>query len=887
VFLYTIKFCFSQNYTGILQDTLKQPIAFANVFAYLPDKDSTILTFTQTDIQGKFSLSCSDTNAVLQFAFIGYEAVHIPVKSYKNGSIIVLKPKIFTVQVTEIIEKSSIKQIGDTLIFNADAYRRGNERTVQDLIGRMPGFEVSKEGNISFGGKAVKEVLVEGDKIGQGDYRNVTQKLNAKVIEDVYVIPDYAENPLLADFNENTNLAINLTLKDSYKNQWLFDTDISGGIPELYSIKGNVTAIRTKTKLIADGKFNNIADYPNTDKFYPNNGDVNYISLKPIVPFQLYTSQYPDIENILYEKTNVKSGHVSLIRRFKYGLTLQLTADYYNVQQRYFQTLLQNFFLTNYPVFIQGLQVQRKKEQQFYTGLQITYLPVSLKHRAVYQVHFNLPDIQSANGLIGLQNIVQTEQYRSRYHYHYLEYDYKIKKNHVLLFKTGYRSFDTHSQYQIQPLFNLYVPATDTPVSRLYQNVSLPVQNYNAEIDYVQKKFTLINTFQHEQQTLLTNIDSLPHPSSALLNYQNNMNYRWYTAYSELKVKLYQHPKNKLIKLQASTRLMYGNFRWQQDRTLPYTNKQQFWVLPSVQYSTKITKKLPLMIAYQYQVDIPKIIDFQYAYTFTDFRTLNKGMETWFPRAYHNINVNTMYFNFNRIISIFSFVAYLNTKGRFNTFLTVDSLYTFSSVTNQNTVSHQLIGYFNTTKSYLKLKHRINAKTNVSSIVMPSDFNEFKRTVTNHTYRQSIGLSSIFRKWFEYELCLDYTLMQNRMQLHDLNAKFVANNHRVQPNIKFIFEYKNLMLVYHHFFVQQYVGQRLVQQWHWVNAYANYTHKKLPNWRFGIKGYNLLGLKNITETRLDNNSQIIQVLVLQRRIVLGEVSFYVDTQKKQKKTTSN
>ncbi|MCS7077956.1 MAG: hypothetical protein NZ455_14690, partial [Bacteroidia bacterium] len=180
---------FSQIYTGTLQDTLHQPLAFVNVFTYLPDKDSTVLTFTQTNIQGKFSIHCADTNAILQCALIGYETVHIPLRTYKNGSMITLKPKAFVLNVVEIREKPPIKEIGDTLVFNADAYRKGNERTVEDLIKKMPGFEVSKEGNIAFGGKAVKEVLVEGDRIGQGDYRNVTQKLSARVIEDIYVIP--------------------------------------------------------------------------------------------------------------------------------------------------------------------------------------------------------------------------------------------------------------------------------------------------------------------------------------------------------------------------------------------------------------------------------------------------------------------------------------------------------------------------------------------------------------------------------------------------------------------------------------------------------------------------------------------------------------------------
>ncbi|MCS7028761.1 MAG: hypothetical protein NZ519_08350, partial [Bacteroidia bacterium] len=726
-----------------------------------------------------------------------------------------------------------------------------------------------------------KEVLVEGDRIGQGDYRNVTQKLSARVIEDIYVIPDYAENPLLADFNENTQLALNLTLKDAYKNEWLFDVEADGGYPQLYRAKTNITGIRTKTKLILDGNLNNTADYPNTDKFYPKDADLSPVSVKPVQPFQLYQPRY-DIENMLYERTNIKSAGIQLTQRFRKGFVLQLSANLYDVQQRYFQMLLQNFFLMAYPVLIQGLQVQNKNEQQFYTGAQLTYLPISLKHRAVYQVHFSMPATNTANSLLGLQSLVQTEEYTNRYHYHYLEYDYKLKKNHVILLKARYRNFDTRSQYQIYPLYSLYVPATNTVVSRLYQNLYLPVQNYSAEATYVQKKFTLTHAYLHEQQNLVTNIDSMPNTNTALLNYQNNMNYKWHIAYSDLKAKLHQAPNNKVNKLQASSRFMYGYFVYQQDKTLLYCVRQRFWILPSVQYSVRLTKKLPLMLAYQYQVDIPKISEFQYAYTFTDFRTLQKGMQEWYPRAYHNVNASTMYFNFNKILNVFSFASYSRTKGRFNTFLTVDTLYTFSSVTNENTVSHQAMGYMNIAKSSLTLKHRITAKTNIHSVITPSDFNEFRRTLTLHTYRQSVGIVSIFRKGIDYELYLDYTLTQNRMQLHNFNIKFIANNHRLQPNVKLILDYKNVLLVYHHFWVQQYIGTRLARQWQWANVYIAYSPPKFPHWRFTLKGYNLYGLKNITEIRLDNNSQVIENLVLQQRIILGEVSFYFDTKPKSK-----
>jgi len=873
IFIYTVN---GQNiFTGTLRDTLAQPIPFANIIAYLPDKDSTILAFTQSNTEGKFSISVSDTNAILQFAFIGYEAVHIPVKTFQNGSTVILKPKIFVVQVTEIVDKPPIKQIGDTLVFNADAYRQGNERTVEDLIKKVPGFEVKNDGKISFGGKPVQEVLIEGDKIGQKGYENITQKLNAKVVEDIYVIPDYENNPLLADINENAKLALNLTLKEAYRNHWLGSIQANGGTPQRYAGDANITGLRKKTKLILDGNYNNVPIFPAKNSFYPQDEAHSGLVMQPKEVFQLYPKSMA-IPEIMYQKNKSGSGGVMLTQRFKRSCILNFSTDYHDVQQSYFQTLFQTFFLTNYPVFVQGLQLFKQDKKEFYTGAKFTYLPLSLKNRIVYEGYFSQSSIQSMNGMLGLTSILQNEMYRNKYHHHALEYDYKIKNGHVLLSKFRYQNIDNRSQYRLLPLFSngLYIPATNIPTSSLYQNYRLPVQNYSAEVNYVQKKYILSTAYLSEQQQLFTHIDTL----SDIKNdwkYSNNMVYRWQAAYIEVKSKLYQNQKEKKKKLQANARMMYGHFAYKKDTALSLQVRQKIWLLPELLWSMVVFKKLPLIFSYQYKVNVPQIQDFQHAYTFSDFRTLKKGTSDWFPNPVHAFSLNSMYVNLKKGLVVFSLLSYAYNQGRFNTLLTVDSLYTFSSITDKPSHSQMAMAYFNIGKSLVSIQHRLKFKTSLVSIITPAEFGEFEVKNTMHNFQPSVGISSVFTKWFNYEFNIDYRLNQNRMQLFNQTFVLVVNNHTLQPNLSLIFRYKTLLsATYQHYFTQQYAGTRLVQSFHWANTTLNYTPKKFPRWQFGIKAYNLYGLKSLTETYAGNNQQTIQTIQLQPRIILGEVNVY-------------
>src|SRR5581483_2435280 len=104
--------------------------------------------------------------------------------------------------------KVSVKR--DTVSFSADAFMDNSEKVVEDLLKKIPGIDIAKDGSITVNGKKVERILVEGDDLFKKDYAVLSRNLSADVIDKVQVIDNYTSNVLLKGLVSNDNKVINL-----------------------------------------------------------------------------------------------------------------------------------------------------------------------------------------------------------------------------------------------------------------------------------------------------------------------------------------------------------------------------------------------------------------------------------------------------------------------------------------------------------------------------------------------------------------------------------------------------------------------------------------------------------------------------------------------------
>ncbi|MES2515750.1 MAG: TonB-dependent receptor [Bacteroidota bacterium] len=247
---------YSQKLTisGNLQDTVaKTPLSNAIVMA-VKLMDSTLVGFTRSDENGLFKLKPIplDTYQVIishpKFADMGYFIFGDKKNLEYDFGKIILQPKNVTLdEVTIFAFKDPIYYKGDTLVYTADSFKTKANATVEDLLKKLPGLKVDKDGKITSQGKAVDKVLVDGDEFFGADPTMATKNLAASSIESVQVYEKKSDDVANSSTGEETQKILNLKLKDEAKKGYFGKISAASDFQNFH--EGEVLANYFKKKL--------------------------------------------------------------------------------------------------------------------------------------------------------------------------------------------------------------------------------------------------------------------------------------------------------------------------------------------------------------------------------------------------------------------------------------------------------------------------------------------------------------------------------------------------------------------------------------------------------------------------------------------------------------
>lgn len=227
--------------------------------------DNKILKTVYADANGKFKFEQVQTGQYgIAINDLEFEAAiqNVVVEVSSNSEIqiqIHINPRI--VELNEaFISRQKIKEKGDTIVFDAQLFTKGNEKVVEDLLKNIPGLEVDQSGSISINGKEIEKVMIEGDDFFEKGYKMVTQNMPSQAIDKVEVLQNYSHNSLLKGFEESNKVALNLTLKEGSKSQWFGEIYALNAVyPENnYNIDGNLMSFGKKNKHYFLTNFNDL-----------------------------------------------------------------------------------------------------------------------------------------------------------------------------------------------------------------------------------------------------------------------------------------------------------------------------------------------------------------------------------------------------------------------------------------------------------------------------------------------------------------------------------------------------------------------------------------------------------------------------------------------------
>ncbi len=254
-----------QTYTlkGSVKDTLNGvPLPLSSV-VLISAKDSNIVAYTRADSAGNFMLAADkEGKYLLRITFPSFADYVDKVNLNKTVTDVGMVPMVSKEHLLKefVLTKqiSAIKIKGDTTEYVADSFKVKTGANVEDLLKRLPGIEVDKNGQITAQGETVQKILVDGEEFFSDDPKVVTKGLQANVVDKVQVYDKKSDQAEFTGVDDGQKTkTINLKLKEDKKKGFFGKLDAGGGTDNYYQEQGMLNAFKGKRQVAAFGILSN------------------------------------------------------------------------------------------------------------------------------------------------------------------------------------------------------------------------------------------------------------------------------------------------------------------------------------------------------------------------------------------------------------------------------------------------------------------------------------------------------------------------------------------------------------------------------------------------------------------------------------------------------
>jgi len=258
--------------TGKLIDKeTKKPVPLANI-RVLQQRDSSFVNGQASRNDGSFSIPVHYGSYIVHISFLGYDDVfkHVQVSASNPIAVldtIFLRQTDFKLSEVIITEKApEVRVKGDTLEFNAGSFKVTESAVVEDLLKKMPGVEIDKDGKITVNGREIKKIMVDGKEFFSSDPKVASKNLPAKMVEKVQVLDKKSEMAEMTGFDDSDEeTVINLVIKQGMKEGLIGNAFAGYGSKDRYEGNAMVNYMRNQNQFTFIGGLNNTNNAGFTD----------------------------------------------------------------------------------------------------------------------------------------------------------------------------------------------------------------------------------------------------------------------------------------------------------------------------------------------------------------------------------------------------------------------------------------------------------------------------------------------------------------------------------------------------------------------------------------------------------------------------------------------
>lgn len=267
LFWFTIVHAQKGSISGRLLDTAQHKNISLATITIFSAADTAIITYRLSNENGEFKVGSLPLDKGLRFivSYSGYEAYRKEFTlSAANPEMrfdsIVMQPSSKELDdVVVLAERPPVVMRNDTIEFNANSFKTLPNALVEDLLKKLPGVQVDKDGNITVNGKPVNRIMVDGKNFFGSDPKMASRNLPANIIDKIQVTDDKEELERSGDNNlNNVGKVVNIKLKKGVKKGLFGKVYAGGGTDDRYEAGGIANIFRDTLQVSILGYANNL-----------------------------------------------------------------------------------------------------------------------------------------------------------------------------------------------------------------------------------------------------------------------------------------------------------------------------------------------------------------------------------------------------------------------------------------------------------------------------------------------------------------------------------------------------------------------------------------------------------------------------------------------------
>lgn len=871
--------------TGVVTDSVGTPLELASVIASIKGTGK-VEAYSITNKEGKYQLRLSTKDTmVLKVSFLGFapQSKELLITD-DTGSIVhdfILKSKANELEGVEVVSEIPITIKGDTIVYSADAFTNGTERKLGDVLSKLPGVEVTDEGEIEVEGQRVGKVMVEGKDFFDGDSKLATKNIPADAVKKVEVLKNFNEVSQLRGLgNDQDNIALNIKLREGKTNFWFGELTAGAGDGKefRYLVHPKLFYYSPKTSVNVITDFNNTGEVPFTRRdFFNFTGGFRNFNQGGGTSFNIADSGLGFTTTQNNRANEIETNFIAT--NFSHEASLKWDISGFSIlsdnRTNLINSSIRRFIQSNTTEVNSSNDEQRSQLGLF--KLSSVFKP-NTNFQFDYDVLVKVSDeTQLTDRLSVFEDVVNpiTENQNNT--------PFSINQNANIYYTLNDKNiFAAQAQYLFQdedpfyrailsqqPFVGILPVDVDQGAFDINQSRNIRSNKLDAKVDY----YYVINNKSNINLTAGTTLSRQNFDSSIfqLLETGVPLDFDDSSLTNDVRfnfsdVFLGAHYKFKTGIFTFTPGITLHNYTTRSDQLDVETKQNDALALPNLFAIAELKQSESIRFNYRVTANYTDVNNFAEGFIFNNFNRLFRGNRDIEHAIFENYTLR--YFNFN----LFN---YTNISGNLNYTRRIDpiknnteivAINQVSTPINSNFVDEVLSGSARFSKSFKKF--RINLNSSISQSDLNNIVNGDNRESSNFTQNYRGSFATNFKKGINFEI--GYSRVVNDFNNGGLETRFFTDRPFANVNIQFLKSFT--FDADWNYFNYRDEANTIRNEYSFLSANL-YYRKGESKWEFRIQGTNLLNVEDISQNTFNENFSTSSDFFVQPRILIFIVKY--------------